>query len=93
MERHGIPIAKYGLSGASKLNVGITYSTAYREAAACVAMGLDYEKWRYGGYTREFMDEVLAFHDMSKLIETNIKDAEAAESKKNSRKGRKGKKG
>lgn len=89
MERHGVPIAQYALRGNSTLNVGITYANSFREIKACVAAGLDYEKWRYGGYTRELMDEVLAWHDLTMQIETHVKDAEALESKRQAKKSKK----
>ena len=92
VERHGVPIAEYGLSGKSALNVGITHSNSFREIKACVAAGLDYEKWRYGGYERDFMDEVLAWHDLTGMIEAHVKDAEAVETAKQAKKGKKGKK-
>jgi hypothetical protein len=57
-----------------------------------VAAGLDYSKWRDGGYERDLMDEVLAWHDLTGLINSHVEDAKAAEMKKSQKKGRKGKK-
>ena len=93
VERHGVPIDRYGLSAGSKLNVGITYGDSFREINACVAAKLDYSLWKAGGYGRDLMDEVLAWYDLNRLIEAHIEDAKSVEMRKQSRKGKRGKKG
>ncbi len=86
--RHGVRIDQYELSGSNKLDVGITFGRSFREVNACVAAGLDYSMWRYGGYQREMMDEILAWYDLTNLISAHSEDAKAASMKK----GKKGKK-
>lgn len=86
MNRHGQPIHEYALSGSDRLNVGITFGDSYREISACVAAGLDYSRWIGGDYSREVMDAVLAWYDLSRLIEANIEDERSREMKKGRRK-------
>ena len=90
MQRHGVPIDRHGLSAGSSLNVGITYADSFKEINACVAAKLDYSVWRSGGYSRSLMDEVLAWHDLSRLIEAHIEDAKAVEMKRQSKRGKRG---
>lgn len=49
-------------------------------------MGLDYQKWRDGEYSKEVMEEVRAFYDLKMLVEAHTKDAEAQEMERRSRK-------
>lgn len=49
-------------------------------------MGLDYQKWRDGEYSKEVMEEVRAFYDLKTLVEAHTKDAEAQEMERRSRK-------
>lgn len=88
MQRHGVPIHQHGLSGANSLNVGITYGDSFRELNACVAAGLDYERWRSSGYAPHIMAEILAWYDLSRVIDAHIEDAKAQEAKKQQRKAK-----
>jgi len=87
VRRNGIPIRQHYLKGG--VNAGISYNQSYAEAEACIAAGLDYHIWRDGGYTQQFKSEVVAWHQMSSLISSHVKSAEAKSSEKAGKKGRK----
>lgn len=89
MERHGTPISEYPLSAESNLNLGITYSDAYREIEACVAAGLDYSKWLNREYSIEVMANVMTWHTMKGLIDAHIENEKSRAIKKSSKKGKK----
>lgn len=70
----GTPIQEMGL-GSSAVNVGITYSPIFSEFEACVAAGLDLERWVNGEYERAFRAHVIAWHEGKHLIEAHTKAA------------------
>ena len=64
---------------------GITYSMGYAEWQACEGVGLDLWAWENGTYPRWFKVRIMAFYNLSKMIELQT-DSEVA--KKSAPKGR-----
>ena len=82
--RNGIPIRRHFLPGG--IGVGIEYNKSFAEVDACIAAGLDYSIWRKDEYSQSLKAEVVAWHQMSGLIRSHIKSAEAKHSEKMSKK-------
>ena len=72
----------------NSVRAGITYSLFYEEYDACIAAGLDVEKWEYGLYSRDFKERIIAWHQLSSLITAHSSDAEIEQSKKNAKKAK-----
>lgn len=89
VRRNGTPIRKHYLPGG--LKAGLSYNKSYAEAEACIAAGLDYHLWRSEGYSQEFKGEVVAWYQMSGLIEAHVKAVEAKAMKSRSKSGKKSK--
>lgn len=53
----------------------ISYSLAYEEFDACIAVGLDLEKWQEGGYSKELKAQAMAWHRLKKLIRAHTDQA------------------
>lgn len=73
MTRHGEPISS--LSIRNKLYHGITYSSRFEEWEACIAAGLDVEKWEDNEYTNRLKGYVIAWHRVHNMIESHVQDA------------------
>ena len=86
IRRNGVPIRRHHLPGG--IRVGIEYNKSFAEADACIAAGLDYYEWRNDNYPQWLKSEVVAWHQMSGLIRSHVKSAEAKHSE---RKGKAGK--
>lgn len=52
-------------------------------------MGLDYNQWRNGGYSQDFMAEVVALYRLGKLINAHTEKAKEKALKKLRKKNRK----
>lgn len=48
---------------------------AYAEMDACIAAGLDVEKWENGGYSKELRIRVIAWHRLNELIRSHTDQA------------------
>lgn len=73
MTRRGIPIEQYPLKGS--VNVGIDYTLGFAEIEACVAAGLDLEKWESGIYSADFKNRIIAWHRLRGLVSLHTQDA------------------
>jgi hypothetical protein len=87
VQRNGIPIRQHFLKGG--VRAGIAYNSSFAEAEACIAANLNYYKWRLDEYPQWLKAEVVAWHQLSKLIDSHVKAAEAKHVEKMSKKGRK----
>ena len=47
----------------------------FLEYEACIAAGLDLEKWMNREYPREFMASVVAYHQLAQAVEAHKQDA------------------
>jgi len=71
--RHGTPIDQYALKNA--VNTGISYSLHFESWQACIAAGLDIERWENAGYPPQLMSSVVAWYRLSGLVQTHSRDA------------------
>ncbi len=88
--RNSAPIEQHNVR--NKVNSNIQYATKYREFAACIAAGLDIEKWLNFGYSNDLKADVIAFWELSGEIAVGQQDAknrkEEAMHKRAAKKGR-----
>lgn len=71
--RSGLPIDEYPIRGT--VNPRIQYSQGFGEWEACVAAGLDLDKWENGLYAVDFKCRVLAWHRLHNLVQLHTADA------------------
>lgn len=83
----GQPILK--LEPRNKLNHGITTSAHYEEWEACIAAGLDIEKWEYGGYSTRFKAHAIAWHRLHNAVDMMLSDAAIEKQKSDIKKAKK----
>jgi len=81
--RYGTPIEEAPVR--HRLPSGITYSGAFEEYEACVAAGLDLQRWEEGSYAPRFKARVIAWHRLHGLVEGHIEDAAATQAEKQRR--------
>ena len=77
--RNGEPILSYPLKGG--IDTGIRYSSYFEGWQACIAAGLDIERWQLGGYERGLMASTVAWYRLSKAVEQHSEAAVAAKAK------------
>ncbi len=75
MTRKGIPIKGASLSPKSVVRAGIEYGMKFAEYEACVAAGLDLQKWTDRAYQKWFMTDVVAWHELHNLVSVHQHDA------------------
>ena len=85
MTKNGAPIEQVRLR--NPLNVNISFSTDFLGLEACIAAGLDVEKWDNlnpppEGYSRKLKARVIARYQLRDLIEAHIGDTQIQEQKK-----------
>jgi hypothetical protein len=68
-----------GIGGQAVSIAGRTLVSAIDEYNAAVAAQLSWYKWRNCGYTIEFMEEVVAYNRLHRLIELHSNDAQQTE--------------
>jgi hypothetical protein len=73
VRRNGLDIADVGVRGA--ISTGITYSQEFEGFEACVAAGLNIERWATGDYPIPFMAKIVAWYRLHNLIEIHKADA------------------
>jgi hypothetical protein len=66
------------------IQTGIGFSLMYDEYEACVAAGLDLEKWIYGDYETAFKNYIIAWFRLHRLVEAHSNDAQTKEMKRKS---------
>ena len=75
------------------LKTNITYSRAYEEIEACVAAGMDVERWDDPrpdkGYSRELKLKILAWNRLHGMVESHIGDTQVEKQKQERDKARK----
>lgn len=76
VKRYGTPLEQAGLR--HRLAHGITYTYRFEHFEACVAAGLDIERWMTGGYDRSLMAQVVAWHRLRNMIDAHVEDARAS---------------
>ena len=75
MTRHRTPIRDAGLSPKSVVRAGIEYGMKFAEYEACIAAGLNLQRWTDGEYARWLMADVVAWHELHNLISVHQHDA------------------
>ena len=70
------------------METGISTGQLYNEFDACIKAGLDLERWWEGDYDPEFMVHVLAYHNLSRLVDAHQNDAQATEMRRKSKGGK-----
>lgn len=73
MTRAGAPIEDHAIKGS--VNAGIQYSLSFSEYSACIASGMDIERWENFGYTPELKAKAIAWWQLSGEIATHQQDA------------------
>ena len=87
VQRQGIPIEQFALRNRREFaDAHITFSTEFGEWQAVERAGLDLERWTSGGYPAWFMAKVVAYHELSVLVEQHSQDAQITLQKHNSSK-------
>jgi len=71
--RFGQPIAQVRLKDAK--DPRISHSMKFAEYEACVAAGLDLDKWVNRKYSKMFMADVVAWYQLHGLVESHRQDA------------------
>ncbi len=71
--RNNYPIDEYTLS--NSFNPGIQYDQKYLEFSACVAAGLDLEKWYKNKYDNNLIALTIAWYQGNNYIKNNVEDA------------------
>jgi hypothetical protein len=71
------------------VSAGVKYGLDFAGFEACVAAGLDLERWDNGGYSPRFMVRVIAWHKLHGLVATHIEDARNIAAEKAAKKARK----
>ena len=79
--RNDVPIEEVVIGGA--VNPGISYSQGFAEWEACIAAGLDIEKWESGEYSVRLREKAIAWHKLHNLVEVNAQDATIPKGKRN----------
>lgn len=82
--RMGVPILEYPLSKPPP-NSGITTTLLFAEFEACIAAGLDIDRWMSGGYDKMLKAYVVAWYRLHSAVESHGNDAAMADA---NRKGR-----
>lgn len=75
MTRNRLPIREARLSPKSVVKAGIQYGMKFAEYEACIASGLDLQKWTGGLYQKWFMADVVAWHELHNLVSIHQHDA------------------
>jgi hypothetical protein len=75
----------------NKVNHGISYSLYFEEYEACVAAGLDLEKWDNDvsdTYDKKFKERVIAWYQLHEAIKSHGADAQIQAAKRAAKKGK-----
>lgn len=57
----------------------------YKEFEACIAAGLDLWMWINGKYPKEFMADVIAFHNVRAMVDNHTESELAKAAKRNAK--------
>lgn len=79
MTRNGEPIETVAVREA--VETGISYSQRFAEWEACIAAGLDIERWEAGGYPIALKAAALAWHRGHVQVALHSQDAAAAKAR------------
>ncbi len=80
MTRFGEPISQYLIK--NPVDTGIQFTFAFEEFEACIAAGLDLDKWNNGLYPTELKAQVIAWHRLHNMVDTHTKAAVADKSER-----------
>jgi hypothetical protein len=89
--RNRTPIEDYPVRDA--VRAGIAYTLEFEEVEACVAAGLDLDRWMNGGYSVRLMEKTVGWYRVHNLVALHQQDAVNEKQRRASRGRRRGYRG